>query len=117
MAEIKFCDNEEMAIHILEFIRDSYDKSSDNGGKLKYVEALDMGIEALKKTIPQKPTAKISSPDAYGDRVVYFRCPQCGSWLDSLGLEDINNEHLRRKPKSCHQCQQIIDWSEEECRK
>ena len=114
MAERKFCDNEEMAIYILEFIKDNYNKSSDSCGKAKYVEALDMGIEALKKSIPQKPTIKILEPDAYGDQVVWFRCPKCDSWLDSLGLEDIHNEYLRRKPKSCHQCQQIIDWSDEE---
>ena len=111
---MKFCDSEEMAIHILEFIKDSYNKPSDNGGKLKYVEALDMGIEALKKTIPQKPTTKISKPDAYGDRVIYFRCPKCDSWLDSLLLEDLHNEYLRREPKACHECQQIIDWSDDD---
>lgn len=46
--KIKFCANEEMAIDILEFIKRNYEKHSDQAGVQKYIEALQMGIDALK---------------------------------------------------------------------
>ena len=47
MAEYKMCDNSEMAIYILEFIKRNYEKHSDQAGVQKYIEALQMGIDAL----------------------------------------------------------------------
>ena len=49
MSEYKMCANAEMAIEILEFIKRNYEKHSDQAGVQKYIEALQMGIEALKE--------------------------------------------------------------------
>lgn len=49
MTEYKMCANEEMAIYILDFIKRGYEKNFQDGGVQKYIEALDMGIEALRK--------------------------------------------------------------------
>lgn len=46
------CANEEMAIEILEFIKRNYEKHLNEDGQVgcqKYIEALQMGIDALKK--------------------------------------------------------------------
>lgn len=47
MVEYKMCANEDMAIYILEFIKRNYEKHSDQAGVQKYIEALQMGIDAL----------------------------------------------------------------------
>lgn len=47
-SEIKMCANEEMAIDILEFIKRNYENHSDEAGVKKYIDALQMGIDALK---------------------------------------------------------------------
>ena len=49
MAEYKACPNKEMAIYILDFIRRGYEKklNEGQGGCQKYIEALQMGIDAL----------------------------------------------------------------------
>ena len=52
MSEMKVCANKEMAIDILEFIKSNYEKhlnEEGQGGCRKYVEALQMGIDALRK--------------------------------------------------------------------
>lgn len=46
----KMCPNADMAIYILDFIKRSYEKALDKEGVQKYVEALQMGIDALEKT-------------------------------------------------------------------
>ena len=38
-----------MAIYILEFIKQEYAKHYQDAGVQKYIEALDMGIDALRK--------------------------------------------------------------------
>ena len=51
-SEIKMCANEEMAIDILEFIKRNYEKHLNEDGQAgcqKYIEALQMGIDALRK--------------------------------------------------------------------
>ena len=51
MSEYKMCANAEMAIYILEFIKRNYEKGlneDDQAGCQKYVEAVQMGIDALK---------------------------------------------------------------------
>lgn len=55
MPEYKMCANEEMAIYILEFIQRGYKKYYDDEGVRKYIEALQMSIDALEKQIPKKP--------------------------------------------------------------
>lgn len=55
MPEYKMCANAEMAIYILEFIQRGYKKHYDDAGVRKYIEALQMGIDALEKQIPKKP--------------------------------------------------------------
>lgn len=47
MAEYKMCANEDMAIYILEFIKRGYEKNFQDAGVQKYIEALQMGIDAL----------------------------------------------------------------------
>lgn len=47
MAEYKFCSTKDMAIEILEFIKSGYKKYSDRSGVKKYVDALQMGIDAI----------------------------------------------------------------------
>lgn len=47
MNEYKMCANANMAIDILEFIKRNYEKHSDQAGVQKYIEALQMGIDAL----------------------------------------------------------------------
>ena len=42
-----FCANKDEAIMILDFIKNQYEKQ-DAVGCLKYIEALEMGINALK---------------------------------------------------------------------
>ena len=49
MNEYKMCANEDMAIYILEFIQRGYQKNYKDSGVQKYIEALQMGIDALKK--------------------------------------------------------------------
>lgn len=52
MYEYKACPNKEMAIYILDFIKWNYEKhlnEDGQGGCKKYVEALQMGIDALRK--------------------------------------------------------------------
>ena len=45
----KMCPNEEMAIFILDFIKRQYVKHHKDAGVQKYVEALEMGIQALEE--------------------------------------------------------------------
>lgn len=48
--EYKMCSNESMAIYILKFIKRGYEYHYYEGsGVLKYLEALQMGIDALRK--------------------------------------------------------------------
>ena len=49
MDEYKACANAEMAICILEFIKRGYEKEHGAANVRKYTEALQMGIDALKK--------------------------------------------------------------------
>lgn len=48
--EPKMCANTDMAIYILEFIKQGYAKNYQGAGVTKYLEALQMGINALEKT-------------------------------------------------------------------
>ena len=54
MAEYKMCPNTDHAIYILEFIQRNYQKHSEDAGVQKYIEALQMGIEALELTRRQR---------------------------------------------------------------
>lgn len=54
MTEYKMCANEDMAIYILEFIKREYEKSYQDAGVQKYIEALQMGIDALATVDRQK---------------------------------------------------------------
>ena len=49
MGEYKICADAEMAIYILEFIKREYEKHYQDVGVQKYIEALDMGIDALRE--------------------------------------------------------------------
>jgi hypothetical protein len=49
MAKYIACPDAKTAIYILDFIKRGYKKTYKDGGVLKYIEALEMGIDALKK--------------------------------------------------------------------
>ncbi len=48
----------EMAIQTLDFIKQKYEADIDDAGTHKYIEALQMGINALEKQMPKKPTLR-----------------------------------------------------------
>ena len=60
--------------------------------------ALDMGIAALKKQIPQKPTPSERQKIRYA---MCFTCPSCGRDFSGTGIADY-----------CYRCGQAIDWSD-----
>ena len=105
MPEIKMCANEEMAIDILEFIKRNYEKHSDEAGVKKYIEALQMGIDALK-------AKEVKHGHWYGvnhyQNKASGQCSECGKHeilrtdKDSLGIWYID------MPK-CPNCGAIMD--------
>ena len=60
--------------------------------------ALDMGIAALKKQIPQKPTQSEKQQVRYA---MCFTCPSCGRDFSGTGIADY-----------CYHCGQALDWSD-----
>lgn len=62
--------------------------------------ALDMGIAALKKQIPQKPT---SSEKQHVRYAMCFTCPSCGRDFSGTGIADY-----------CYRCGQALDWGDAE---
>ena len=91
------------AIQMLERMLDP-DPWKDYGLSDKAKEALEMGIEALEKQIPQKPIK--SKVPRYGMGYEYYDwvCPTCGNFLAP--------EPQRRGNHHCV-CGQVIDWSED----
>lgn len=69
------------------------------------VEALDMGIEAIKKQIPKKPELKAISGF---DHAVASQlcCPSCWKSVINYWNRTIN-------PPYCMICGQALDWSDE----
>ena len=61
-------------------------------------DALQMGIDALKKQIPMK---------AVGTHYMHMRCPSCNHRIPSGG-----GSSSRRRDNWCNYCGQKIDWSE-----
>ena len=61
-------------------------------------DALQMGIDALKKQIPMK---------AIGTHYAHMRCPSCNHRIPSGG-----GSSSRRRDNWCNYCGQKIDWSE-----
>lgn len=47
MTEYKMCANEDMAIYILDFIKRGYENKYQDAGVQKYIDALQMGIDAI----------------------------------------------------------------------
>lgn len=94
MAEYKMCANKEMAIYILEFIKRGYEKNYQDSGVQKYIEALQMGINALSSEVEKVKHAKWEiSCDGYypycshcktepKNGVMSKRCPECGAYMD-----------------------------------
>ena len=60
-------------------------------------DALQMGIDALKKQIPMK---------AIGTHYAHMRCPSCNHRIPSGG-----GSSSRRRDNWCNYCGQKIDWS------
>ena len=63
-------------------------------------DALQMGIDALKKQIPMK---------AVGTHYAHMRCPSCNHRIPSGG-----GSSSRRRDNWCNYCGQKIDWSDYE---
>ena len=61
-------------------------------------DALQIGIDALKKQIPMK---------AVGTHYAHMRCPSCNHRIPSGG-----GSSSRRRDNWCNYCGQKIDWSE-----
>lgn len=72
------------------------------GGESDLVKALNMGIEALEKQIPKKPSEVIEFEDGTFYRLDYM-CTACNSATYGQPY----------KPKYCKHCGQALDWSEE----
>ena len=60
-------------------------------------DALQMGIDSLKKQIPMK---------AVGKHYAHMRCPSCNHRIPSGG-----GSSSRRRDNWCNYCGQKIDWS------
>lgn len=58
--------------------------------------ALDLGINALEKQIPMKPTNIQGNP-------LWGYCPSCNKAIDKSG-----------SPIGCKHCLQRVDWSDED---
>lgn len=54
ITEYKMCASVDMAIYILEFIKQGYAKNYQDAGVRKYIEALQMGIDALVEKSKEK---------------------------------------------------------------
>lgn len=63
-------------------------------------DALQMGVDALKKQIPMK---------AVGTHYAHMRCPSCNHRIPSGG-----GSSSRRRDNWCNYCGQKIDWSDYE---
>ena len=79
-----------------------------NGKQCEYVK---VALEAMRKRVPQIPVIKITEKDEFGDSFIFWFCPDCNAKLEATPFEDRHDEYLRIKPKSCHNCQKLIDWS------
>lgn len=87
----------EEAIKMLERIQDP-EPYEPQISKSAY-DALQMGIDALKKQIPMK---------AVGTHYAHMRCPSCNHRIPSGG-----GSSSRRRDNWCNYCGQKIDWSEQ----
>lgn len=85
----------EEAIKMLERIQDP-EPYEPQISKSAY-DALQMGIDALKKQIPMK---------AVGTHYAHMRCPSCNHRIPSGG-----GSSSRRRDNWCNYCGQKIDWS------
>lgn len=99
MNKIRYCVNENMAIDILELIKRGGDENFNVGGKQKYIEALEMSIEALEKQIPKKPILDKEQTMRY---VTTYTCPACGKGFTGAKVCSY-----------CYHCGQALDWSDE----
>lgn len=82
--KFKMCANAEMAIEILEFIKRNYEKHNDDAGVQKYIEALEMGIAALKESSATNiPVANVTCEHEWNYLGLQtagqtYRCNKCG---------------------------------------
>ena len=106
-------------IYILEFIKRNYEKHNDQAGVQKYIEALQMGIDALKKESSQnreadnsenvdnteKPKINPNGHD-YSDLKIADECKicphisQCFLWLEFAG--EVTREGQKLRPHLCN---------------
>ena len=104
MGEYKMCPNTETAIYILDFIKSEYEKRYKDCGVQKYIEALEMGIDALKiqQTVNVEevkhakwvkgfcsncgqlnPTSRLNEWTLEFEDKYLLYCPNCGAKMDS----------------------------------
>ena len=76
----------------------------EQGFAIHITEALNMGIEALEKQIPEKPDLEGDGYDENGE-LIYDTgyCPDCRHVF----------EVYYDAPKHCPDCGKALDWSEE----
>lgn len=119
--EYTMCSTADMAIYILEFIKQGYKRKYQDAGVQKYIEALEMGIDALKKKEKLKPVPfKRTAHDfcngvcehshypcehlkIYNNEYQYtdYKCPSCNKIISD------------GTPNNCCHCGQTLDWSKE----
>ena len=61
---------------------------------------------AIRHEIPTKVRCE------KGKETIWLHCPECGLWLDTVDLEDIEKGRIRRPypPKYCQCCGQRLVW-------
>lgn len=98
------------AIRHFESLQKRY-TTQHNGKQCEYVKA---ALKAMRKRIEQKPIIQIlKAGEDEEDKLIYWFCPECGTKLDVMLFEDRHNKYLKKMPKACYECQQLLDWSEE----
>lgn len=75
------CPNTETAIYILDFIKCEYEKRYKDCGVQKYIEALEMGIDALKiqQTVNVEEVVRCKDCDIPHNR--WTGCPKMGGLI------------------------------------
>ena len=95
------CANADMAIYILEFIKQGYAKNYQDAGVKKYLAALQRGIDALVKQSP-----KLVEVVSRGGFAPDYYCPVCRK-------QQKNSYKNKSKGCYCERCGQALDWSKE----
>ena len=94
------------AIEVLEDLRNGAEDNQHMPDMGEYLAALQVGIDAVKKQIPEKPRI---IPRTGAPFIWQYYCPVCGEYYGSRGEHNII---LFEKKLYCD-CGQAIDWTED----